>query len=161
MKWLWNRFSCWRVKMKHEGDQLMQQTFFILFFFFFNNMGKWRMKEQPSPFIICSAVLQDLQWPFKLKKKKKKNLHKIRKGSYQSSERWQSSGIFLWMVCSELVTGSQTKTMTLRINKIWKWKHANKGPLFLQCRFWKVNAQEALHTLYFTHDRTALGFLVS
>ena len=56
--------------MKHEGDNLMQQKFFILFFFFYN-MGKWRMKEQPSPFIICSAVLQDLQWPFKLKKKKK------------------------------------------------------------------------------------------
>lgn len=63
-------------------NQLIQQTFFILFY----NMSKWRMKEQPSPFIICSAMLQDLQWPFKLKKKKsctKKETARHWRGHYQ------------------------------------------------------------------------------
>lgn len=98
-------------------NQLIQQTFFILFY----NMSKWRMKEQPSPFIICSAMLQDLQWPFKLKKKKAAQKRKL-----PVTEEVTIKDISMCMVYNELMTINQTKTMTLRINKIWTWEHPNR-----------------------------------
>lgn len=102
--------------MKHEKNQLIQQTFFILFY----NMSKWRMKEQPSPFIICSAMLQDLQWPFKLKKKKKKSCTK--KGNCPSLKSWLSR-IFpcAWFTMNWWL-------LTKRRPWLWgstKWEHGN------------------------------------
>jgi hypothetical protein len=43
--------------MRLEKDWPVQQMFFILF----DNVSKWRMKALTSPFIMCSAQLQDLQ----------------------------------------------------------------------------------------------------
>lgn len=107
--------------------------------------------------MLCSAP----RFTVTLYTKKKKELYKIRKPS--DTGEVTIKYIFVWMVYKELMTVSQTKTMTLRINRIWKWEHPNqKGMLLLQCNlFWKVIAQGALHRLYFAHEKTALGFLVS
>lgn len=155
MKWL---IMKWIFLLKSEDKTWKRSAYAADIFILFYNMNKWRIKEQPSPFIICSAMhAPRLQWLFKLKKKK---VHKIRKLSVTGEVTIEY--IFMGMVYSELMIVNQTNTMTLRINKIWKWEHPNKGMLFLECNlFWKVIAQEALHKLYFTHDKIALGFSVS
>lgn len=58
MEWIFllkSQDETWRISV-YAAD---------IFHSFFYNVSKWKMKEQSSPFIIGSAILQDLQWPFK------------------------------------------------------------------------------------------------
>lgn len=97
---------------------------------FFSFLQHEQMKDKGTAFTfhhmpcyVCSKIYSD---PLNLKRKKKSTQNK------KTVSHWRGDYhcIFMWMVYNKLMTVNQTKTMTLRINKIENGSIQTKGCCF-------------------------------
>lgn len=130
----------WIFQLKSEDKTLKKSAYAADIFY---NMSKWRMKKQPSSFLmlcyVCSKIYSD---PLNYEREREKKGREGGRLSVTAEVTIEHIFMLMAMAYNELMTLNQTNTVMLRINRIWKWEHANKAKLFLQYNlFCKVIAQ--------------------
>lgn len=151
----------WIFQLKSEDKTLKKSAYAADIFY---NMSKWRMKKQPSSFLmlcyVCSKIYSDLLNYERERERRKGG----REEGCQLLQRWLLSIFSCWW---QWLTMSWWLLIKLTL---WCWGSTEFGNGNMQTKqscfsniicFVKLLPSEHCINSYFTHDKTLLGFLVS